>query len=106
VWASRDMVNLIKTRQKVTEGKPLTRFVISNAKAGTRISNEIKDAIQDYEIPILSSRTTNRTSYPSTISDGKTIFQSQDTEAKNEIKWIMEELLTMEVFKNDKESNK
>ena len=41
LWAASDLVEFIKARQEVTDGKPAARFIISRAIAGTRLGDEI-----------------------------------------------------------------
>lgn len=77
IWATADLVGLIKQRIELTDGALGAAFVISRAIKGTKIGNEIRTALAEYELPILESSITQRVSYPSTASDGVTVFDTE-----------------------------
>lgn len=64
IWATADLVELVKQRIEVTDGKLQAAFVVSRAIKGTRIGGEVAEALAGYELPILESRITQRVSYP------------------------------------------
>ena len=45
VWACEDLVEIIKTRQEVTNGKPKAAFIISRVIKNTQLSKEIGEAL-------------------------------------------------------------
>ena len=95
IWACADLVEVIKTRQSITEGKPRAAFVISRAIKNTKLSGEIGEALEDYELPIFSAFTTQRVSYPTTAAEGRTVFAEgrlADDKAAEEIRAITAEL--------------
>ena len=53
IWATADLVDLVKSRISITDGKLKAAFVVSRAIKGTRISSEIGEALGGYGIPIL-----------------------------------------------------
>jgi chromosome partitioning protein len=88
VWASADLVEIVKARQEVTDGKPLAYFLISKVRKNTKLGNEIYSAIDEYDLPTLDGRTTDLEVYKQTASKGETVFQDKD--AKNAIEEITE----------------
>lgn len=92
VWAAADLVDIVKARQDVTDGKPLSVFIVSRAIKGTKLGKEITDALKDYELSVLKSSTTQRVAFPTTASNGKTVFSEPDSEAAKEIDAIKNEI--------------
>ena len=94
VWACADLVEIVKTRQEMTDGLPQAYFVISRARKGTKLGAEVSEALQGYEIPCLASRTIHREVYARTAADGLTVYhQEKAIEAQEEITNLMTELL-------------
>ena len=60
VWACADLVDLIKARQEVTDGQPQAAFIISRMIKNTLISRDIREALDEYELPIFKNGTTQR----------------------------------------------
>jgi chromosome partitioning protein len=99
IWACAELVDIIKARQEVTEGRPKSAFVISRAIKNTKLSQEVMSALEDYKIPILSSYTTQRVIYPTSAAEGKTVFcELYSNPASKEIMNIQEEI--MEILSN------
>ena len=95
IWACADLVDIVKARQEVTDGKPLASFLVSRAITNTRLKSEIANALEDYEIPVLKSGTTQRVAYPTTAAEGMTVLTSTDDKAKREIQAIKKEILKL-----------
>ena len=93
VWATSDLVELVKARQEITGNKPIASFVISRAIKGTKLSEEIKDALRQYDIPLLNSYTTQKIIYPTAANDGNTVFKINMNDATIEIDSIRDEIL-------------
>ena len=93
IWACADLVDIIQARQSVTNGFPLSYFVVSRAIKNTKLSEEILTALSGYELPIFKSRTTQRVAYPTTASLGLTVFQEPLSQAASEILAIKNEVL-------------
>lgn len=53
IWATADLVDVIKVRQEITEGKPKAAFIISRAIKNTKLSGEIAEALVSYGLPVL-----------------------------------------------------
>lgn len=95
IWATEALVDLVKQRVEITEGKLKAAFVISRAIKGTKLSNEIMDALQGYELPILSSVIVQRVIYPTTAAKGSTaIEENSDPEATKEVGSLLNEVMS------------
>ena len=58
IWATADLVELVKQRIEVTDGRLRAAFVVSRAIKGTKISGEITEALTGYGLPLLAARVT------------------------------------------------
>lgn len=81
IWATADLVELVKQRIEVTDGRPQVAFVVSRAIKGTRIGAEVAEALAGYGLPVLESRITQRVSYPGTAAAGTTVLDTAPTGA-------------------------
>lgn len=95
VWACADLVDVIKARQDVTDGKPSAAFVISRSIKNTKLSSEIEKALMDYELPVLRSATTQRVAYPTTASEGSSVLDEPSSAAAAEIRAIKDEVMEL-----------
>jgi len=95
IWASNDIVELVKARQDITDGKLKAAFVISRQITNTNIGKEIRSILEQYQLPIFKSGTFQRVAY-ATTANGSTIFDgtefSGDALAVKEIYNISKEL--------------
>ena len=93
IWATADLVDLVKQRIEITDGKLQAAFVVSRAIKGTRIGAEITEALAGYGLPVLESRITQRVSYPGTAAAGTTILDAEpDGDGAREIRALMNEI--------------
>lgn len=93
IWATSDLVELVKQRIELTDGKLQAAFVVSRAIKGTRIGAEITDALNGYGLPVLESRITQRVSYPGTAAAGSTVLDAEpDGDAAAEIRALVDEI--------------
>jgi chromosome partitioning protein len=74
IWATADLVELVKQRIEVMDGKLKAAFIVSRAIKGTKIGEEVTEALKGYGLPVLEARITQRVSYPSTAAQGKTVL--------------------------------
>ena len=95
IWAASDLVELVKQRIEVTDGKLQAAFVVSMAIKGTRIGGEVAEALEGYELPVLEARITQRVSYPGTAAVGMTVLEAEpDGDAAAEIRALAEEVVS------------
>lgn len=95
IWATADLVELIKIRQTITEGKPLAAFVISRAIKHTKLSQEVNEALEGYDLPILEQGTSQRVIYPTVASTGQTVFSELGNPAIAEIEALAQEVMEL-----------
>lgn len=93
IWATADLVELVKQRIEVTDGKLQAAFVVSRAIKGTRIGAEVTDALNGYGLPVLESRITQRVIYPGTAAAGTTVMDDEpESDAAREVRALMSEI--------------
>lgn len=80
VWATSDLVDLVQQRIQMTDGKLKAAFVVSRVIQNTNIAKEVASVLQEYNLPVLSSRIVQRVSYPNSASLGKTVFETESTD--------------------------
>ncbi|SDC20270.1 ParA family partition ATPase [Acinetobacter boissieri] len=95
IWATSDLVDLVKQRIDVTDGKLQAAFVVSRAIKGTKIGTEISDVLLGYELPVLETRITQRVIYPTSAATGTTVLDLEPTsDAAKEINSLALELIS------------
>ncbi|HBP0502183.1 MULTISPECIES: ParA family partition ATPase [Pseudomonadaceae] len=77
IWATADLVELVKQRIEVTDGRLQAAFVVSRAIKGTKIGAEVAEALAGYGLPVLESRITQRVIYPGTAASGTTVMDTE-----------------------------
>jgi len=93
IWATEDLVNLVKQRIEVTDNKLKAAFVVSRAIKGTKIGAEVESALAGYGLPILPTRITQRVIYPVTAARGTTVLDSEPNgEAAREINELVKQI--------------
>jgi len=94
IWATSDLVDIVKTRQEIANGNPKAFFIISRVIKNTKLAKEVVEALKSYGIPVFDSLTTQRVIYPNTASEGLTVFSSGiNNDATNEIEKITNEII-------------
>lgn len=92
-WAASDLVDLVKQRIEMTDGRLRAAFVISRATKGTRIGAEVRSALEGYDLPVLEARITHRVSFPGTAAEGRTVLDGEPGgEAAKEFGALLAEL--------------
>jgi chromosome partitioning protein len=96
VWATEDLVSVIKARQEITDGKPKAAFLITRAIRRTELSRDVSTALNEMGLPVMHSMTIQRQIYPKTAAIGLTPADSEpDGEAAKEIKAIIAEIASL-----------
>jgi chromosome partitioning protein len=94
IWATADLVELVKQRIELTDGKLRAAFVVSRAIKGTKIGAEVAAALEGYGLPVLASRITQRVIYPSTAAGGTTVLDAEPSgDAAAEVRALAGEIL-------------
>ena len=101
VWATSDLVDLVRQRIEMTDGQLQAAFVVSRAIQNANISKEVTGVLSEYELPVLDNKIYQRVIYPKTAALGQTVF---DTDSSNpaliEMNAVLNEVLTF--FNEDK----
>ncbi len=93
IWACEDLVEIIKARQEITNGKPKAAFIISRVIKNTQLGKEIREALEGYNLPVFKNFTTQRVVYAKSAATGLTVLSTETKEdAANEIRAIANEL--------------
>ena len=92
VWAASDVVAAVQARQESSGGMPQAAFIITMTRARTRLGRQIDQALAEYGLPTLQARTTERVSYPQAAIEGRSVLESRDQTARNEILAIRGEI--------------
>jgi chromosome partitioning protein len=92
IWASEDLVDLIKTRQQITDGTPKAYFCVSRRIVNTSLGAEVTEALKGYPIPVMKSSTSQRVVYIQSAALGQTVFDTKNTDAIQEITNIVNEI--------------
>jgi chromosome partitioning protein len=92
IWASEDLVDIIKHRQRLTDGNPKSYFCISRKITTTTLSREIVEALEGYSLPVMKSYTSQRIIYAKSAAEGQTVFDTTNNEAIQEITNIVTEI--------------
>lgn len=93
IWATSDLVDLIHQRIELTEGKLKAAFIISRAIKGTKIGADIRQALADYQLPVLTSAITQRVIYPTSAISGSTVLDDEPNgDAAKEINELLQEI--------------
>jgi len=93
IWATSDLVDLVKQRMEITEGRLQAAFVVTRAIKGTRIGAEVTEALAGYELPVLESRITQRVIYPVSATAGTTVLEAEpNSDAATEVRALASEI--------------
>ena len=95
VWAASDIVEAVKARQEISGGIPRAAFVITMARPTTLLGRQIEAALEEYGLPALESRTTERVSYPRMVIEGKSVLDGRDRTARTEILAMRDEIVRL-----------
>lgn len=101
IWATSDLVDIVKQRIEMTDGKLKAAFIVSRAINNTNIGKEVSTVLLDYGLPVLHTKIMQRVSYPNSAAIGKTVLDTESanssavqeiTSLVNEIKKILSEV--------------
>ena len=92
IWGASDLVEAIKARHEVTEGKPETRFLINLARKGTKLIDEVLPAIKDYNFEALNALLHLKEDYRLAMGEGVTVYQTKNADAIKEVDELIKEI--------------
>jgi len=96
IWAASDLVDLVKQRIELTDGKLKAAFVVSRHIAGTKLGAEIGEALDGYGLPVLVTKIGQRVSFPGTAAKGTTVLDADpSSDAAAEIRALADEVVLL-----------
>ncbi|EMO7933206.1 AAA family ATPase [Pseudomonas aeruginosa] len=96
IWACGDLVQLVKDRQEIADGRPVAAMMIARAIPGTVLERDVRSTLEAYQLPILRSQTCQRQSYVAGIEQGRSVMDlPEDNKARLEIEAVTAELLEL-----------
>ncbi|MBK6906351.1 MAG: AAA family ATPase [Rhodocyclaceae bacterium] len=94
VWASAAAVKLIQGKRDLG-GNVEAAFLATRVSSNTKLSKEIlSGAWNEYGLDMLDTAISNRVSYAQALTDGVSVYETRDGQAKAEIDLIVNELET------------
>ena len=92
LWASAAAVKLIQSKRDIG-GDIEAAFLATRVSGSTNLSKEIlKGDWNEYGLDMLNQAVSNRVSYAQSLSDGVSVYETRDGQAKAEIDLIVREL--------------
>ena len=77
IWATSDLVDLVKQRIEMTDNKLKSAFVVSRAIKNTKLGSEVSEVLIEYGLPVLNAKIVQRIAYPNSAAIGKTVFETE-----------------------------
>lgn len=91
IWATEDLVRLVKERIEITEGKLKAAFILCRNIKGTILGRDIREQLLDLGLYVFEHGTYQRQEYARAVKEGRTVCEEM-TEATKEIVAITNEL--------------
>lgn len=96
IWACGDLVQLVKDRQELADGKPAAALMIARAIPNTLIETEARGALEGFDMPILKAQTCQRQSYVRGVDSGRSVMDlPADDKGRLEIEALAAELMEL-----------
>lgn len=96
IWATSDLVDVIKQRIEITDGALKAGFLVSRAIHGTKIGDEVSQALAEYELPIFKSKIHQRVVFPNSAAVGSTVMDIEPNGlAASEIAAFVDEIINI-----------
>ncbi len=92
LWATEDLISLVKDRIAMTDGHLKAAFVISRKIPNTIIGSEIRGILEGYGLPVFEHGTTQRVIYATSAANGSTVIDESQNDASKEIMNLANEL--------------
>ena len=95
IWATEQFLQRYEDAKVERETIIPARFIINRNKPNTNISKDVKDVLQETEIPLLENSLKDRTAYVEAVIKGLGVFEYKDEKAKTEFIQLYSEILTI-----------
>lgn len=96
IWATADLVDLVKQRIEVTDGGLRAAFVVSRHIQGTKLGGEITEALTGYGLPVAATKIGQRVAFPTSAARGTTVLDTDpSSDAAVEIRTLTDEVIAL-----------
>lgn len=96
IWAASELIELLKQRIEITDGKLQAALLITRMIKGTKLGSEVRNALLEFDLPILNTVICQRVIYPSSAAEGRTVLDKEPNgEASREINQLCNEVLAL-----------
>lgn len=96
IWAASELIELLKQRIEITDGKLQAALLITRMIKGTKLGSEVRNALLEFDLPILNTVICQRVIYPSSAAEGLTVLDKEPNgEASREINQLCNEVLAL-----------
>lgn len=95
IWASNPLVDMVKQRIEITDGKLKVAFLASRVNPSTNIGKNITKILEGFELPVLDTVINQSIDYANALEEGLSIFEycrSNSNNYKNSFK-LAEEII-------------
>ncbi|PKF35575.1 ParA family partition ATPase [Acinetobacter proteolyticus] len=100
IWATADLVEMVKTRIELTDGKLQAAFIVSRSISSTKISKDISTILSEFELPVLETPMQHYTDLSTCIASGKTIIEfAPRSKAAKQVMNLANEIITKFISK-------
>lgn len=95
LWSTTGVVDVIHARHTVTDGVPLTAFVVNRAKRNTNLSKQIDDALLNLGLPVFDTHLHDLEAYKTVDFSGDGVVEMEPKgAAAKEIRQLVDEIIT------------
>lgn len=77
IWATNDVVELVREARRHRRGKPKAAFVVWRMIPRTTLAGDVVAALDDFKLPVLPVHIHQRVAYANTAIDGGTVLDLQ-----------------------------
>ncbi|CBH22716.1 plasmid partition protein ParA (plasmid) [Salinibacter ruber M8] len=88
LWGTVEFMNTVEDASEELPVRPA--FVASRRDPRTNLSEQVSDALQVYDFPVLQG-TAQRVAYAYSVQDGRTVLDGYDDKAAGEVRQLLEE---------------
>ena len=95
VWAAKEIVDLLEDIKPFKENLK-NAFVINRKIVNTAIGRDVKEALAEYDLPVLKSQISQRVGFAESAASGRTVLEIDPKSlASKEINALVREILEM-----------
>ena len=92
IWADADIVAAVRARREATSRLQRAAFVVNMSRQHTLLGRQVETALEEYGLPVLAARTTERVSYPQMAAKGRSVLEGRDQVPRREILDMRDEI--------------